>query len=554
MAMSWDQAAGLNEATKVIAVADVVESVRLMEQDEDSFIRRWRGFLGFVVERLPRHAGRLHKSLGDGLMVEFSDPDGCIRAARAMHDWFGAVNQQVGPEAHVHLRIGAHVANFVADAYDIYGNDVNLAARIASLAGPGEIVISAALRNRLGQALRRQLEDLGTCHLKHVRAPVHAFRIGQPGRAPVVPPGAGAPQPWRPLVAVRPFAVHGEMADPASGEKVTGDVVAALARAAHVHVVSHASMDQLENAGASRASPRDARVAYRLGGHLRWEQGQRVVFAELSHAQTGHVAWAQSFRADGHFGSAAGKMGVDQALANAVHSAIVAHETARAQAHALPSLDGSTLLLASIALMHSHGAPEMERAQLMLDHLAGRWPRHPEAHAWLAHLHLLRWQQEGTEDAAAQARGEAKQALQCAGGGALGLAMQGRLTAHLAGDLRAAEEQYARALALHPDDSLGLLFRAELKALQGDGGAAEVLCERAAAALPLSPLLYLRDLVLAQASLASGDAELALSRVGQALERGPGSLVARYTQAVALVCCGRIQQAQEIRKRPAIPS
>src|SRR4051812_46415712 len=78
--------------TKVIAVADVVESVRLMELDEQEFIRRWHGFVQFANQHLPRESGRMHKSLGDGLMMEFADPAGCIRAALAMQAWFNEGN------------------------------------------------------------------------------------------------------------------------------------------------------------------------------------------------------------------------------------------------------------------------------------------------------------------------------------------------------------------------------------------------------------------------------------------------------------------------------
>src|SRR3954470_20596873 len=212
--------------TKVIAVADVVESVRLMEQDEQEFIRRWHGFITFFKSHLPQESGRMHKSLGDGLMVEFSDPEGCIRSALAMQAWFDEGNHGLPIEEHVHLRIGAHVAEFVADEHDIYGTDVNLTARIATLAGPGEIVISAALRQRIVGELEGFLEDLGQCHLKHVRHPVRAYRVGRAGRAPVLPGGAAGRVPTRVALAVLPFTE--DVDSMGLGEAVADEVVAAL--------------------------------------------------------------------------------------------------------------------------------------------------------------------------------------------------------------------------------------------------------------------------------------------------------------------------------------
>ena len=86
------------------------------------------------------------------------------------------------------LRIGAHEAEFSRDRHDIYGAGVNLTARITTLAGPGEIVISAELRDRLTDGLDASLEDLGDCHLRHVAQPVRAYRLGTAGPAPVLTP------------------------------------------------------------------------------------------------------------------------------------------------------------------------------------------------------------------------------------------------------------------------------------------------------------------------------------------------------------------------------
>jgi hypothetical protein len=205
--------------------------------------------------------------------------------------------------------------------------------------------------------------------------------------------------------------------------------------------------------------------------------------------------------------------------------------------------------------MHGLGAPELDRAQAMLEHLAGRWPRHPEPHAWLAHLHLLRWQQGGETEAAAQARAEAAQALQCDACGTLALAIDGRLQAHLGGDLQAARQRYGQALVLQPQDALALLFRAEVKALQGDGAGARADAARAGASLPLSPLLSVHALVGAQAALAHGDAQEGLRLAQHCLERTPVCVAADYTLLAAQVGCGQLDVARDtlMRLRQRLP-
>ena len=536
-------ASSFTRSTKVIAVADVVESVRLMEQDEAAFIRLWRGFLDFVMQRLPQHAGRYRKSLGDGVMLEFSDPEGCIRAALAMRDWFGTANRDLGPEDHVHLRIGAHLAEFVADAYDIYGTDVNLAARIASLAGPGEIVISAALRNRLGPALRPQLEDLGTCHLKHVRQPVHAFRIGAAGRAPVIPASSLRGQSWRPTLVVLPFAMQGEAPDGISGETLADDVVASLADAGHVQLVSRLSTGPMQHVGTSLPGLRHALAAqYVLDGRARRRGEQLGLHTELCDAGNGHVVWAHSFH-----GTLKEVGALDGALmrevVSAVHSAVAAHELDRAQARALPAMDGSTLLLSAVTLMHSLLAPDTDRARSMLEHLVERWPRHAVPHAWLAHLHVLLLQQ-GARRTGASARVQANMALQCDSTSPLARAVAGRVALHVDHDADAAQDQYAQALSAHPDDAFALVLETERLAWAGSGEAARAMAQRSLEACPIAPLRALHDGILALALLAAGDVAEALRCAQRSVNATPSSLAAQAVLAAAQVERGAEAQAR----------
>lgn len=170
----------------VVAVLDVVESVRLMEEDEAAFIARWQAFVRGVQGLLPAHRGRIHKSLGDGLMLLFEDAEGCLAAAVAMHAWFARGNRQLRWERKLQLRIGAHVTDYVADEFDIYGTGVNLAARITSVAGPGEIIVSEALRHEFEGMDDADLQDLGPCTLRHVARPVRLFRVERWPRAHAV--------------------------------------------------------------------------------------------------------------------------------------------------------------------------------------------------------------------------------------------------------------------------------------------------------------------------------------------------------------------------------
>ena len=546
MSISWVDASRFARHTKVIAVADVVESVRLMEQDAQEFIRRWHGFVGFAKQHLPLETGRMHKSLGDGLMMEFSEPDGCIRAALALQAWFDEGNQGLPPEQHVHLRIGAHIAEFVADEHDIYGTDVNLTARIATLAGPGEIVISAALRERIGVQLAAQLEDLGACHLKHLRRPVHAFRVGRAGRAPVLPAAGSGGLRTRAAGGVLPFTSDAD--SDGVGDAIADEAVAALSCVPQLQVISRLSTAPLSLERAGREDlGRLLRAHYLLRGSAR-RAGERVaLFAELSEAGSGHVVWAHSFK-----GSAADLLadGSDlvHGLVSEVTSGVLAREAQRAQGQPFPLLESHTLLLAGVVAMHRLTEVDMERAQAMLEHVVERSRRHPSAFAWLACSHVLQALQGWSADLREEAElaGEhAHAALAADALSPLALCMQGLVQVHLRHDLDAAALCYGQVLRRHPDDALALLLQGELLALRGDGKAAQRYAERALQLCAIRPMRYWYEQVAAAAALAAGDLSRALALAASALAAQPRFVPAHCTLAVAQAWSGQAAQAQQ---------
>src|SRR2546428_5265252 len=112
----------MNRSTKVLLVMDVVESVRLMELDQDGFVQRWQQLVLQAEQHiLPLHGGRIVKSLGDGLMLEFANAQSCVKAAFALQQFSQQANTGLQPEQQMHLRMGGHLAEFVTDKHDIYG-------------------------------------------------------------------------------------------------------------------------------------------------------------------------------------------------------------------------------------------------------------------------------------------------------------------------------------------------------------------------------------------------------------------------------------------------
>ncbi len=536
--------------TKVITVLDVVESVRLMEQDEHDFIQRWHYFVEYAREHvLPQNGGRMLKSLGDGLMLEFADAPGCVRAAFALQDVCRKDNEGRPADLKMHLRVGAHLAEFVSDQYDIYGTDVNLTARIATLAGPGETVVTAGLRERLADGLDADIEDLGECHLKHVHEPIRAYRVGPAGHKPVIERGSGIELDLRPTIAVIPFAMRSSDAEHQMlGEALADEVIAALSRTSELHVISRLSTTVFrERQEAVEDIRTHLNASYILSGTCRTSGGQLALFAELIDVKTGHVVWADSLK-----GAVQGVFAIDDALipqlVASISSTVMSTEVGRARAHSLPNLQGYTLMLGAVALMHRNALADFHRAKEMLDHLVDRSRRHPVPYAWIAQWHVLKVQQGWSTDPAREAQLAldcTKRALDNAPDCAVALSAEGFVYTNLLRQLDAGSARYDSALQINPNDSLAWLLKGTLHAFKGEGDEAIAGVERALKLSPLDPVRYFYDSLAASAAITAGKYERAIELAKRSLRANKSHTSTYRALAIAQSMSGRLDDARQ---------
>lgn len=539
----------LPRQTKVLLVMDVVESVRIMEQNEDGFVQRWHHFVRETEQRLlPLHGGRLVKSLGDGLMLEFADAPGCVRAAFGLQALSQQSNAGVPQDQHMHLRVGAHLAEFVTDEHDIYGSDVNLTARIATLAGPGEIVVTAGVRDQLAAGLDADVEDLGECHLKHVKQTVRAYRVGPVGRAPVVQRGSGTRLELRPTIAVIPFAMRSmEPGHEMLGEALADEVIAALSRTSELHVISRLSTTVFRERHEAVDDIRTHLGAnYILAGTCRSMGDRLALFVELVDAKTTHVAWADNLK-----GQVSGIFDPDNELiarlVAAVSSSVMSQQLQQARSHALPTLEGYTLLLGSVASMHRTSLGDFERAKQMLEHLIDRSPRHPVPLAWLAKWYVMRgaqgWSPDPTKDAEF-ALYSTRRALDLDPDCSLALTIEGMVQSNLLKDLEKAKACHALALQKNPNESLAWLFTGIMHAFSGEGSEAFEACERALQLSPLDPLRYFYDALASSAAIAAGKYPIAITYALRSLRSNSMHLSSYRSLAIAQSLDGQVPQAQ----------
>lgn len=535
--------------TKVIVVLDVVESVRLMEQDERGFVQRWHRFVEAVRGLLQDHGGRMHKSLGDGLMLEFDDAHGAVQGSYAIQDLARRANADHHPDAQMHLRVGAHLCEYVADQYDIYGSDVNLTARIASLAGPGEIVVSAALRDQLAAGLDADIEDLGECFLKHVQHAVRVYRVGPAGPTPVLDTVAIRGLNLRPAIAVIPFSARTEPPEHQMlGDALADDLITALSRTSELHVISRLSTTVFRDRERHLTEMRrHLGASYILTGSCRSMGDRIVVFAELIEARSGHVVWAETFK--DHLQALFDPEGnLVSRIVGGITGAVMASELTRARGLPLPALDAYTLMLGAVALMHRNAVADFQRAYQCLEHLAERAPRHPLPHAWMAQWHVLKVQQGWAEDTAQEGRlalEHTRRALDNDPNCALAFAAEGFVHTNLRRDLDAGLERYRTALDLNPNDSLANLLKGTLHAFKGEGEAAVEGTERALLLSPLDPIRYFYQSLAASAAVAAGRYDRAIELARQSLRANRTHTSTYRALAIAQSLSGRGDDARQ---------
>ncbi|EKS70094.1 MULTISPECIES: adenylate/guanylate cyclase domain-containing protein [Caballeronia] len=552
----------LQRVVRTILFADLVESCRLAEADEAGTAARWRNLRAVIENRIvPEHQGRLIRTEGDGLMMLFEH---ALPAARCALDIQAACRASAADRGDgnagaepLMLRESLHETELFADERDVYGRGVNLAARLYNLAGPGEIVMSDCVQARLAGVFDACIEDLGECHLRHLAHPVHAFRLGGPGPRPVIAPNAIGAAVLRPSIAVIPFASRClDASHDVLGEILADDIIIGLSGSDELRVISRLSTSALRDrsANASQAGALlDAR--YVLSGAYRTHGGKIVLAVELADTKLACVVWGETLT-DSIDAVIAGESTLVAHIHTSVGTRIVAHELERTRSQSLPTLESSTLLLGSIALMHRGVRDEFERAGQMLDVLAERARGQATPYAWLAKWHVLRFNRGWTTDRVGEAHSAlacSRRALDADSRSSMALAVEGFVRTNLLKQLDAGEDCYERALEANPNDSLAWLLKGTLHAFKGEGDEAVAATGHALALSPLDPLKSFYESLCATAALSARQYERVIELAEHSLRNGPNNTSTLRALAIAQAELGLVDDARlTIRKVLAI--
>src|SRR6516162_235763 len=189
-----------------ILAADVAGYSRLMGVDEEGTLAELKAIRHELSDpKVKEHRGRIVKTTGDGLLIEFASVVDAVRCAVEVQRAVAERNVDVPPDRRIELRMGINLGDIIRDGRDIFGDGVNIAARLEGLAEPGGICVSRVVRDQVRDKLDLAFENMGEQQFKNIARPVHVWRI-RPGAKPAVSASLPLALPDKPSIAVLPFA------------------------------------------------------------------------------------------------------------------------------------------------------------------------------------------------------------------------------------------------------------------------------------------------------------------------------------------------------------
>ena len=288
----------LDRRLSAILAADVAGYSRLMGLDEEGTLAQLKNHRAHLIDpKIAEHRGRIVKTTGDGMLAEFGSAVDATRCAVAIQLAMVGANLNIAASKRIELRIGIHVGDIISDDGDIFGEGVNIAARLEGIADPGGICVSARVQEDAEGRLDVVFKDSGEQQLKNIARPVRAYRI-QFGRPEA--PQASAPMlalPGKPSVAVLPFAnMSGDVEQDYFADGITEDITMALSRFRFLFVISrNSSFTYKGRAVDVKQIGRELGVRYVLEGSVRRSGSKIRVTGQLIDASTGNHLWANNF-------------------------------------------------------------------------------------------------------------------------------------------------------------------------------------------------------------------------------------------------------------------
>src|SRR3984893_17786653 len=549
--MSSGQRERVERRLAAILAADVAGYSRLMGEDEEGTHAALTSLRREVSDpKIAEHRGRIVKSTGDGLLVEFASVVDAVRCAVELQREMALRNVEVHEMRRIEFRIGINLGDIIIEEHDIYGDGVNVAARLEALAEPGGIGVSGVVRGQVRDKLDFIFEDLGEQQAKNIARPIRVYRIAI-AESPL--PRAPLPLPDKPSLAVLPFQnMSGDADQEYLVDGIVEEITTAISRLPRLFVIArNSSFTYKGKAVDVKQVARELGVRYVLEGSLRKSMSRVRITGQLIDAATSAHIWADRFD-----GAIEDIFELQDQVASSVVGAIEPRlrlvEIELATRKPTESLDAYDLYLRALAEFHKYSEDGMRAAVTLLKRALVIDPAYPPAAAMVG---LCRGLQRAhgwgplSEVEIAEGLHLARQALEAGKDGPDALWMAGDAISILAREHATAAGAIDRALKLNSNSAHAWMAKGWVECLQNRPRPAIEALERAMQLSPLDPLGYFFSGGLALAHLAAGQYQQAMEWADRCWREHP-----RYTAAlrIKLVSCahlGRIEEARTCVRR-----
>jgi adenylate cyclase len=521
--------------------------------DASSTLAHLRTFRKNLIDpKITAHRGRIVKTTGDGLLVEFASAVDAARCAIEIQQGMAEQNASVPPDKRIEWRIGIHVGDVISEDNDIFGNGVNIAARLEGIAEPGGVCISDDAHRQIRGKVDTAFDDIGSQTLKNIAEPMRAWNVRLDGRIPsTAKPSTFDVQPLalpdKPSIAVLPFQnMSGDPEQEYFADGMVEDITTALSRIKWLFVIArNSSFIYKGKAVDIKQISRELGVRYVLEGSVR-KAGTRVrITGQLIEAATGAHLWAERYDRD-LADIFAVQDEITESVAVAIGPALAAAERQRAIRKPPDSLDaweayhrGLWHFIKQEPTENQHAKPFFQRAIDLDPNFAAGYYGLAMANLWDGWLYLLRPLPECLD----LARPLAQRAVAMDDADA---------TAHYAlygvfmcsGDFEGSRTEVERALALDPNHAWALAGLGAYHAYQGQLPEAMTALNKAMRTSPHDPLMWANMMWIMVAQYFSGEDEAAFQSAERLIRFRPDKPVAYRYRAAALGQLGRVEEAK----------
>ena len=375
----------LQRKLTAILSADVAGFSRLMGEDEAATVRTLGTCRNLVADVIAAHHGRVIDMPGDNILADFASAVDAVQAAVAMQGQLTQCNASLAEARRMTFRIGVNLGDVITEEGRIYGDGVNVAARIQALAEPGGICVTAKVADEVRRKLDLAFVDLGEQELKNIATPVRVFRVGNGGESQGQSRSGRAQQTAKPSIFVHPFAnISGEADQEFFADGLTEDIITELSRFHGLLVISRNTSFKYKGKPLEvRRVAEDLDVHYVVEGSVR-KAGNRVrITVQLIDAETDRHIWAERYDRD-LADIFAIQDEVTTAMAAILPGRIEAARRDRAERKPTENMAAYECVLAAKVLHHRSARESNMHATRLIQRAIDLDPNYAHAHAWKA--------------------------------------------------------------------------------------------------------------------------------------------------------------------------